>query len=251
MATPKQNIELEQITIGRGTDNKIVLTPQNISRNHAILTICGPTVYLIEDLDSKYGTFVNGERIKRKLIADEDKLTLATNDYQVQEILSVAIQSKNNKLKADPLDFTEEFAALKTIYEEFIEQKKSVKEKEKSVKKWAVIAASSLGVGALIASGGGIAPLMGIVSAAAATGTGGGITAAAILATLSSSGLGMLVPTMASNILSTEEKIEAFTRELKKVYRCPNCKRPFGTTDYEDLYIQKKCNSTCKAIWVK
>ena len=256
MNAQSQIPELKQIRIGRGIDNDLVLSFPNISRTHATITICGPTVYLIEDSDSKNGTYVNGERIKRKIIGDEDTLILATNEFQARDLIQSFIKLESKKHKSDPLDFTEEFAALKSIYEEFIENKKSAKDKEKSVRKWAVIAASTIGVGALIASGGGIAPLLaswGLSSAAttAAAGVAGPSITTAIVSTLSSTGLGMLIPTLASDMLSVEEKIEIFTKELKKVYRCPKCKRPFGTTDYEDLYAQKRCNNNCKAIWVK
>ncbi len=239
MTSPKQNIELEQITIGRGTDNKIVLTHQNISRNHAIITVCGPTVYLIEDLDSKYGTFVNGERIKRKFIADEDKLTLAINDYQVQEILSAAIQSKNKKLKADPLNFTDEFAEMKILYDQY----QLFKVEEPNIRHLIKKANDKLRLGGALAapSLAGLALLMGTTG-----------PLAPVIATIGACGLGMLIPAIGSKFLKEEEKIEQPRLYFFNSWKCPKCsdKATWFNKSWEQLAKQKNC-PCCKATWVK
>lgn len=49
-------------TIGRAADNKIVLTPEGVSRYHAAVRWNGEH-YVIEDLGSKNGTWLNGERL--------------------------------------------------------------------------------------------------------------------------------------------------------------------------------------------
>ena len=58
-----------KLTIGRAMDNDLVLPPPTISQYHAqIIWNEAAGVYLIEDLRSANGTFVNGKRVIRPLI---------------------------------------------------------------------------------------------------------------------------------------------------------------------------------------
>ena len=52
------------ITIGREADNDVVLESPQISRYHTRLTLQGG-VYVVEDLGSTNGTFLNGQRVLR------------------------------------------------------------------------------------------------------------------------------------------------------------------------------------------
>jgi predicted component of type VI protein secretion system len=62
--TPGASFTLEgdQITIGRDSVNEIVINDAEISRRHARLTFQGGK-YVLEDLGSTNGTFVNGQRL--------------------------------------------------------------------------------------------------------------------------------------------------------------------------------------------
>jgi hypothetical protein len=61
----------------------------------------------------------------------------------------------------------------------------------------------------------------------------------------------MLIPTLCSTLLSTEEKLEIIDKEYRERYRCPNpaCRDPFGMREWELLVQQKTCRR-CQAIWV-
>jgi serine phosphatase RsbU (regulator of sigma subunit) len=69
--------------IGRQSDNQLVLRDNRASRNHAqILFENG--VYAIEDLNSRHGTWVNGERVGRKTLRASDCITFGVADsYQL------------------------------------------------------------------------------------------------------------------------------------------------------------------------
>lgn len=54
----------DQITIGRGTRNDIVIDDNDVSREHCRLIRVGAG-YQVEDLDSLQGTFINGQRVQR------------------------------------------------------------------------------------------------------------------------------------------------------------------------------------------
>ena len=55
-------LEGDQITIGRDSTNGIAINDAEISRRHARLTFQGGK-YILEDLGSTNGTFVNGQRL--------------------------------------------------------------------------------------------------------------------------------------------------------------------------------------------
>ena len=61
---PGQVYELSKdvINIGRSTGSDIIINDAEISRNHARLTLQGGE-YMIEDLESTNGTFINGQRL--------------------------------------------------------------------------------------------------------------------------------------------------------------------------------------------
>jgi pSer/pThr/pTyr-binding forkhead associated (FHA) protein len=55
------------VVIGRGTECDVVIKDPKASRRHCQLTRKGQG-FLLEDLGSKNGTYVNGERIKEAVI---------------------------------------------------------------------------------------------------------------------------------------------------------------------------------------
>lgn len=56
------NLGGDQLTIGRDSTNEVVINDAEISRRHARLTFQGGK-YILEDLGSTNGTFVNGQRL--------------------------------------------------------------------------------------------------------------------------------------------------------------------------------------------
>jgi serine phosphatase RsbU (regulator of sigma subunit) len=68
-----------EVTIGRAGGADLVLANQHVSRRHAkLLTVNGG--YEIQDLDSSYGTFVNGERITRRPLKHGDRIVFGKGD---------------------------------------------------------------------------------------------------------------------------------------------------------------------------
>ena len=90
-----------RITIGRSTDNEIALNHQTISRQHAIIKYKDDK-FVIEDLKSTNGTFVNSERISSTYTLKDNDVIFIGNTKMVfqKEKLLYAVLSKGLRLDA-------------------------------------------------------------------------------------------------------------------------------------------------------
>lgn len=72
-------IQEDQVLIGRGLDCDIILPARQISRHHARIERTADGRYLLYDLGSKNGTWVNGEEVREapRLLEDGDEIQLA------------------------------------------------------------------------------------------------------------------------------------------------------------------------------
>ncbi len=77
----EREVEITQtpFTLGRQSDNDLVLLDNRISRQHARIVYDGHG-YILEDSSSRHGTYVNGERIERCRLKDGDQLSLGVSD---------------------------------------------------------------------------------------------------------------------------------------------------------------------------
>ena len=64
-----------ELSVGRAQDNNIMLADQHVSSHHAMVHY-REKGYMIEDLGSKNGTFVNGTRVEHSLIRDNDRIEM-------------------------------------------------------------------------------------------------------------------------------------------------------------------------------
>ncbi|MGW0180373.1 FHA domain-containing protein [Nocardia sp. NPDC003345] len=72
------------LTIGRTSDNQIVVDDPLASRKHARLA-GGAEGLVLEDLGSANGTFVNGVRQQRTVLRERDIITIGNIDFEVQQ----------------------------------------------------------------------------------------------------------------------------------------------------------------------
>ncbi len=75
-------IDQNEIIIGRDSGNDIQIDNVAVSREHARI-ISGPDYYLIEDLNSTNGTFVNGKKINKKFLQEVDEITIGKHSLQI------------------------------------------------------------------------------------------------------------------------------------------------------------------------
>ena len=235
MDTPDNVPAISIITLGRDASNLVVLKNPAISRTHARLIVCSPSSYIFEDCGSKKGIFFedaqhNKVQVTRKLVDIDDTVWLADSRFIVRDLLPEhpILLSEKRSPRKDPLDFTAEFSALQHVYDEYPQLRKACRNREKMIRLWSVVGSSIIGVGTVATAG-----------------------TLGLLAMLSSAGLSILIPTLTSHLLSTDEKLELLEKEYRQRYRCPNpdCRDPFGSREYEMLARQKTCGR-CKAVWV-
>jgi hypothetical protein len=71
---PSAEYRLGALTyLGRSEDNQIQIVEPRASRRHALVAVTADG-YTLKDLQSQNGTFVNGERIKERLLSDGDRI---------------------------------------------------------------------------------------------------------------------------------------------------------------------------------
>lgn len=228
--------EITTITIGRDKANTVVLNHATISRSHAKLIVCSPTSFILEDPGSKHGTFFADEKgnkmqLSRKLVDFEDDIWLAEYPFKIKQLLPETDKSTVESVlpKRDSLDFRKEFALLQAVHDDYPQLRKDCRNREKMIRLWSVVGGSMIGIGTVATAG-----------------------SLGFLAMLSSAGLSILIPTLSSHLLSTDEKLELLEKEYRQRYRCPNplCREPFGNREYELLERQKKCHR-CQGRWVE
>jgi tetratricopeptide (TPR) repeat protein len=120
------HIESPRFTIGRGAENSLCVPATVVSRSHAELIRVGAN-YLLRDLGSTNGSFVNGDRVAERMLNDGDTLRFGSGGpemtFKLIETSSGAvsslprheerttddlIHSLTGQLKVPPTDASEE-----------------------------------------------------------------------------------------------------------------------------------------------
>jgi pSer/pThr/pTyr-binding forkhead associated (FHA) protein len=110
--------------IGTNPDNDIKIEDTHVSRYHAQLMQINEEEYIIEDLNSTNGTYVNGQKIKKVTVTVNDKIVLAEYDFDLAKQLGIkepTIRTNGN--------YSEEFNKLKDVYQNYKDQKAAASKK--------------------------------------------------------------------------------------------------------------------------
>ena len=81
----RMRVEIQPIPfkIGRQADSHLILRDSRASRNHAQLVLVNGE-YAVEDLGSRHGVYVNGERVERQRLHNSDRIEFGVTDsYQL------------------------------------------------------------------------------------------------------------------------------------------------------------------------
>ncbi len=105
---------LEELIIGRDEKCDLSLNAAVVSRKHAIVSVKWGG-FVVTDLESKNGTFVNGERITEKSIKDGDEIVFGTikaifRNPQEFDIAAItrSIESENERRKKEEVKVAQE-----------------------------------------------------------------------------------------------------------------------------------------------
>ncbi|MBI3073847.1 MAG: FHA domain-containing protein [Deltaproteobacteria bacterium] len=103
-------------SIGRHPDNAVQILDKVISKEHAVLERLGEH-FIIRDLDSRNGTYVNGKRIKEAVLKDRDEISIGSS-----RILFVAEDSPTRRSIRDRVTIApqseKELTFIKTRFEQ-------------------------------------------------------------------------------------------------------------------------------------
>lgn len=118
-----------QLRIGRHRDNDIVINFPEVSSFHAVLERTEGEKYVLTDIGSTNGSFVNGKRIKKSLVNFKDEIKLAHYQISLERLLSAY---KNKEVIAQkPDDYSEAFNELKNVYDDYLRKKLEVMKTDK------------------------------------------------------------------------------------------------------------------------
>lgn len=96
---PKRQPNKRRLTIGRNTDNDIVIDDETASRNHAFLVL-EEKKYKIGDALSANGTFINGKKIQRpRILKDGDKINIGDSEVIFKKLTFEKLNKKKKKNK--------------------------------------------------------------------------------------------------------------------------------------------------------
>jgi len=209
------------INIGRILENNIVIKHEKVSSKHCKIKQISENQFLLEDLDSSNGTFVNDKRIKQTLITETDKIKLATFEINTTLVLSIFSQNtiQNSLLYENLLKQQDEIIKQQQIFVEFAKLKDVYENYQKAKKK--TIRGNTLKSTGLRA-GLSLIPLVGIA-------------------------LGTLSQNVTGNV---QEKIMELTEQFKKDYICPSCFKFLGDEPFENMEKRGTC-LYCKTKWIK
>ncbi|MDH6356466.1 FHA domain-containing protein [Parabacteroides sp. PF5-9] len=214
------------ITIGKAKENDFVVNDPHVSRHHASLIRDEHGVWFIEDKGSTNGTFVNESQVVKKRITPNDKIRLG--DKYLLDFQEV-IKSNN--------DYSEEFARLKTVYDNYIQSKIKIQ----SSNQFKIRLFQSLPFA--------IPGIIGVIIGFLGKGS-SNLFLLSLLIVVCAPTIGIYLG--AKQSAKIPQLLQDITNQFKIDYVCPKCGTFLGEIPWESLKNRKHCPvSSCQAKWIR
>lgn len=220
---------MTEITIGRKGDQSFAITERSVSGKHLKATLLADGNIEIEDLDSTNGTYVDGQRIVKKMVSPDQMVMLGTV-YQIRigDVFGIA---PKDSVASEPEEVSE-FAKLQKVYEDYEAAK--IKLQQDNAKKQFLRSIPGVATTLLF----GLTFLLGDSVDFIKPYMGGFMVIGVVV-----SGL-MAYKGQQAMPVKTEELNKQFMID----YVCPKCKNFLGFLPFENLKNRGVC-SYCKTEW--
>lgn len=114
-------------TFGRANDNSNVIPKPDIGRHHAKITLIGNESFVVEDMDSTNGVYVNGYRIQKATVSLKDEVRLSESTIlNLAEIFGISVAKPVAQRPTPPpaqkvevKNYTAEFSDLKQVWDDY------------------------------------------------------------------------------------------------------------------------------------
>lgn len=214
-----------EIRIGKANDNDFIINDPHVSRHHVRLIREDSGYWLLEDLESTNGTFVNDIQVLKKRVTSAD--TIRLGDSYILNITEV--MNSNN-------DYSEEFATLKEVYDNYVQAKVKIQSSNQFKTRlfqslpFALPGVIGVVIGFL---GKGSPELFGL----------------SLFITVCAPTVGIYLGAKYS--AKTPQLLQDIANQFKIDYVCPKCGTFLGEIPWESHKNRKQCPvSSCKAKWV-
>ena len=221
-----------EIIVGKQGQQPFDITDAEVSRHHLKITSLPNGRFQIEDNHSTNGTFVNGQRIIRKIVDGDTLIQLGGNyTFKVIDAIGPIIEAREKEAK-EAAEFEERFYRLEQIYNNYSSSKVDI-QKENAKKNYLRFVPMSLisMVGLVITLIPSLGPIRSIIGPIA------------IVAGL------VLMAVAYKSQSDMPERMEHLNRQFQIDYVCPKCKKFLGYTPFEGIKNQGQC-PYCKTKWV-
>ncbi len=198
--------------IGRISDNHLVVKSEKVSSRHCSIKKISDTEYLVSDLGSSNGTFVNGRRVMQSFLCETDEFHLAS--YPVNSRMVINLLASGNFKKGL---IYEEFIKQELIYEEFIKLQAVYEQYQKEKRR--IMNYNNL--------------------------RNTGLKAGLSMIPVVGSALGILSSAVTGNI---QDQLMEHEENFKKDYICPGCFRFLGAEPFQNMEKRGYC-MICKTKW--
>lgn len=213
------------IKIGKADDNDFIVNDPQVSRYHAQLLREENGCWLLEDVGSTNGTYVNGSQVIKKRVTPTDEIRLG-NNYRIKV---VDVLKFNN-------DYSDEFTSLKNVYDNYVQ----VKVKIQSSNQFKTRLFQSLPFA--------LPGIVGVVIGFLGKGS-PELFGLSLLITICAPTIGIYLG--AKQSAKIPQQLQDIANQFKIDYVCPKCGTFLGEIPWESLKNKKQCPiSTCKAKWV-